>query len=220
LNWLSDPGDIYRQSFAHIQHHLDLHDHDPAIAPVIERVVHAAGMLDLVNDIAHSADFVAAGAGALMQGCPVFCDSTMVAAGLVRTESFHDDRIQVMIDHPDVGHRAKTRHTTRSAAAIDIWQERLNDALVVIGNAPTALFRLLECIADDAITPAAIIGIPVGFIGAAESKERLIAQTPPVAYFTVRGTRGGSAMASAALNALVRIANGPGNTPLPETQDP
>ncbi len=220
MNWLADPESITRQSFAHIRQALALQDWDPAIVPVIERVVHASGMLDLVDAIAHSDDFAARGIDALRRGRPVFCDCAMVAAGLTRTPSFHPGRVQVMIDHPDVACHARARCTTRSAAAIDVWRTQLNDALIVIGNAPTALFRLLERVTRDAITPAAIIGIPVGFIGATESKERLIVQMPPVAYFTVRGTRGGSAMASAALNALVRMAAGQGNTAPPGTLDP
>ncbi|MCY4260670.1 MAG: precorrin-8X methylmutase [Rhodobacteraceae bacterium] len=209
-----DPEEIVRKSFAHIRSRMDPGDHSPGVIPIIERVVHAAGMLDLVDDVAYSDDFVAAGQHALIRRCRIYCDSDMVAAGLTPSLQFRRDQIRVMLDHADVDRHAREHRTTRSAAAIDVWQSQLGGAIIVIGNAPTALFKLLDAIRSGAARPAVIIGITVWFVGAAESKEALIRHPVPTPYFTVRGTRGGSAMAAAAMNALVRMTAGQSNASL------
>jgi precorrin-8X/cobalt-precorrin-8 methylmutase len=164
-------------------------------------MIHACGMVDLAADVAASPGFGAAGERALRDGAPILCDSKMVANGVTRARLPRDNEVVCTLDHPSVPALAAEIGNTRTAAAMELWRDRLGGALVAIGNAPTALFRLLEMLDEGAPAPAAIIGMPVGFVGAAESKEALVADGR-VPYLVVRGRKGGSAMAAAAINAV------------------
>ena len=201
--YLRDPAAIYRESFATIRREARL-DHLPAnIADIAVRLIHACGMTDIVDDLVCTVDAASTARAALAKGAPVFCDSAMVAAGIMRDRmSARNDVICTLAD-PRVPALAKQQATTRSAAAVDLWRGRLAGAVVAFGNAPTALFHLLDLLADGAPRPAAILAFPVGFVGAAESKEALIAGSFGVPYLTLRGRRGGSALAAAAVNALI-----------------
>jgi precorrin-8X/cobalt-precorrin-8 methylmutase len=196
-----DGAEIYRRSFAIIRSEADLSRFTPDEARVAVRVIHACGMVEIARDLAFSPGFVEAARGALLQGKPVFCDSKMVANGITRTRLPANNEIVCTLDTPGIADRAAHLDTTRSAAALDLWLDRLGGAVVAIGNAPTALFRLLELIYQGAPEPAVIIGMPVGFVGAAESKEAL-ASHGGVPFLIVKGRKGGSAMAVAAVNAL------------------
>ncbi len=200
-SYIRDGGDIYERSFATIRSEADLSGYDPVTERVVVRMIHACGMTDLPRDIAHSPDFGAAGASALRGGAPILCDAQMVASGVTRARLPAGNDVICMLDDPRIPAHAKELGTTRSAAALDFWRDRLAGSVVVIGNAPTALFRLLEMLEEGAGRPAAVIGVPVGFIGAAESK-RALAELKPVPFIVVHGRRGGSAMAAAAVNAL------------------
>jgi precorrin-8X/cobalt-precorrin-8 methylmutase len=196
--WLRDPEEIYRQSFAIIHAETPLDGLPPALAEVAVRIVHACGMTDVVTDLAHAGDPAVAACRALAKGVPILTDSRMTADGIIRSRLSGENAVICTLDE------AEARGTTRSAAAVDLWGTRLDNAVVAIGNAPTALFRLLELLADDAPRPAAILAFPVGFVGAVESKEALIAHAD-VPYLTLRGRRGGSAMAAAAVNAVAGL---------------
>ncbi|RJF68320.1 precorrin-8X methylmutase [Rhodopseudomonas palustris] len=193
---------IYRQSFAIIRAEARLERFAPDAEIIAVRIIHASGMVDVADDIVFSGDFVAAGRAALRAGAPILCDAQMVANGVTRKRLPADNEVICTLSDPRVPALAAAMNTTRSAAALELWRARLDGAVVAIGNAPTALFRLLEILAEPgAPKPAAIIGIPVGFVGAAESKEALL-EAAPVPCVVVRGRRGGSAMAAAAINAL------------------
>ncbi|KPF96989.1 precorrin-8X methylmutase [Rhodopseudomonas sp. AAP120] len=193
---------IYRQSFAIIRAEAKLQRFAPDAEIVAVRIIHASGMVDVADDIVFSGDFVAAGRAALRAGAPILCDAQMVANGVTRKRLPADNEVICTLSDPRVAALAEQMSTTRSAAALELWRERLDGAVVAIGNAPTALFRLLEMLAEPGVPkPAAIIGIPVGFVGAAESKEALL-EAAPAPCVVVRGRRGGSAMAAAAINAL------------------
>ena len=197
---------IYRASFATIRAETDL-SHVPADAEkVAVRMVHASGQTDLTRDLAIHPDLVRAARTALTGGAPILCDAHMVASGVTRARLPRDNEVVCTLRDPRVPDLADSWGTTRSAAAVSLWAHRLAGALVAIGNAPTALFHLLEMLDAGAPRPAAIIGVPVGFIGAAESKEALVAHPSGVPYLAVRGRRGGSAMAASALNALAQEA--------------
>jgi precorrin-8X/cobalt-precorrin-8 methylmutase len=200
-----DPEAIYRESFARIEAEAGtaLASLPPGVARVAVRLIHACGMTDLVQDLATTPDFVEASRAALGRGAPILCDAAMVASGIMRRHLPARVEIVAAIDLPGVAERAAQIGNTRSAAAMELLGERIEGALVAIGNAPTALFRLLEMIELDGIRPAAILGFPVGFVGAAESKEALIAADLGIPYLTLRGRRGGSALAAAAVNALI-----------------
>jgi precorrin-8X/cobalt-precorrin-8 methylmutase len=198
----TDGATIYRRSFAIIRAEARLGRFDAGDEKVAVRIIHASGMVDVADDIVFSQNFSAAAAAALRKGAPIFCDAQMVAHGITRARLPADNAVICTLSDPRVPALAVARSTTRSAAAIELWRERLAGSVVVIGNAPTALFRLLEILQEpDVSPPAAVIGIPVGFIGAAESKEALLA-SGLVPSVIVRGRRGGSAMAAAALNAV------------------
>jgi len=199
-DYVRDGAEIYRRSFAIIRAEADLVRFTPDEARVAVRVIHACGMVEIARDLVFAANFVAAARGALLAGRPVLCDSKMVANGITRARLPADNAIICTLDAPDIAARAANLATTRSAAALDLWLDRMEDAVVAIGNAPTALFRLLELIDAGAPRPAAVIGMPVGFVGAAESKEALAAYGLP--FLIVRGRKGGSAMAVATVNAL------------------
>jgi precorrin-8X/cobalt-precorrin-8 methylmutase len=202
LDYERDGAAIYRASFATIRAEADLSTTPPDIEAVVVRMIHASGMTDLPPLVAASADFAAAARTALRAGAPILADSRMVANGITRSRLPADNQIVCTLDHPDVPAEARVARTTRSAVAVDRWLPVVDGAVAVFGNAPTALFRLLELLLDGRARPAAIIGLPVGFVGAAESKEALETLDHGVPYLIVRGRRGGSAMAAAAVNAL------------------
>ena len=200
---LRDPEAICRASFAAIRREAPV-DRLPAdLQPLALRLIHSCGMADILADLAWSADAVAAGRGALAAGAPVLVDATMVAAGIRRERLPAGNQVVCTLADPRTPALAAAQATTRSAAAVDLWQGRLAGAVVAIGNAPTALFRLLELLAAGAPAPALVLGFPVGFIGAAEAKEALIARRPALPYITLRGRRGGSGLAAAAVNGLM-----------------
>lgn len=200
IAYLQDGAEIYRRSFATIRAEADLDAFDPILSRAVVRMIHACGMVDLAEDVVASPGFGASAEAALRGGAPILCDATMVASGVTRARLPADNEVLCMLSDPRVPGLAVELATTRTAAAVELWRDRLAGSLVVIGNAPTALFRLLEVLAHGAPGPAAVIGVPVGFIGAAESKEALAATT--IEHLSVRGRRGGSAIASAAVNAL------------------
>jgi precorrin-8X/cobalt-precorrin-8 methylmutase len=201
LDYIRDGAEIYRRSFAIIRAEADLARFQGAAERVAVRMIHACGMIDLPRDINLSPDFAAAGEAALRAGAPILCDSKMVANGITRARLPARNEVVCTLDDPRVPALARALNNTRTAAALDLWRDRLDGALVVVGNAPTALFRLLELLDEGAPRPAAAIGVPVGFVGAAESKEAL-ARDGRVPFLVVHGRRGGSAMAAAAVNAL------------------
>jgi precorrin-8X/cobalt-precorrin-8 methylmutase len=198
----ADGARIYRDSFAAIRAEADLEGLPDDVARVAVRIIHACGMTDLAGDLAFSPNAVKAARTALLAGAPILCDAQMVASGITRGRLPAGNEIVCTLPDPRVPGLAARLGTTRSAAAIDLWLDRLEGAVVAIGNAPTALFRLLELIRDGRARPAAILGLPVGFIGAAESKRALAGNPLGLEYLVVHGRRGGSAMAVAAVNAI------------------
>lgn len=201
-DYIRDGAAIYRQSFATIRAEADLSAIPDDLKPVAVRVIHACGMVDAAQDLLFSADVGAAARAALRAGAPILCDSEMVAHGVTRARLPADNAVVCTLRDPTVPDLAKSIGNTRSAAALDLWGDRLGGSVVAIGNAPTALFYLLEMLAAGAPKPAAILGFPVGFVGAMESKEALAENPFGVPYLAIRGRRGGSAMAAAAVNAL------------------
>jgi precorrin-8X/cobalt-precorrin-8 methylmutase len=200
VEYVRDGAEIYRRSFATIRAEADLSGLPADVAAVAVRMIHACGMVDLVADIGFSAGVVTAARKALLGGAPILCDAEMVASGVTRRRLPAGNEVICTLRDPSVPALAASLGTTRSAAALDLWGDRLDGAVVAIGNAPTALFRLLESVEAGWPRPAAILGIPVGFIGAAESKEALAASG--LEHLIVRGRRGGSAITAAAINAL------------------
>jgi precorrin-8X/cobalt-precorrin-8 methylmutase len=199
--YVRDGAEIYRRSFAIIRAESDLARFNAAEEPVAVRIIHACGMPEIARDIVMSPGFAERARQALKDGAPILCDSKMVANGVTRARLPAGNDVLCTLDDPSVPAIAKRLDNTRSAAALELWRERLAGSVVVIGNAPTALFRLLEMLDEGAPSPAAVIGLPVGFVGAMESKEALAAQGG-VPFLIVRGRKGGSAMAAAAINAL------------------
>ena len=199
--YIRDGAEIYRNSFAIIRAESDLSRFKANEEKVVVRIIHSCGMVDIADDVVMSPTFAASASQALLRGAPILCDAKMVAHGITRSRLPRDNNVICTLDDPSVVGIAADIGNTRSAAALELWRPHLEGAVVAIGNAPTALFRLLDMIDQGAPAPAAIIGVPVGFVGAAESKEALAAQTR-VPFLVVRGRRGGSAMAVAALNAL------------------
>jgi precorrin-8X/cobalt-precorrin-8 methylmutase len=195
-----DGAEIYRRSFATIRAEADLTGLPDDVARAVVRMIHACGQVDLVADVAHSPDVVRRAREALDAGAPVLCDARMVASGVTRRRLPKDNDVICTLDDPRVPALAAELGTTRTAAALELWRDRLDGAVAAIGNAPTALFHLLEMVAAGAPRPAAVLGIPVGFIGAAESKEALAASD--LEFLVVRGRRGGSAITAAAVNAI------------------
>jgi precorrin-8X/cobalt-precorrin-8 methylmutase len=201
-DYVRDGAEIYRRSFATIRAEADLARFPADVERVVVRMIHACGMVDLVDDVACSPGVVAEARAALLAGAPVLCDARMIASGITRHRLPAGNEVVCTLADPAVPALAESLGTTRSAAALDLWGDRLGGAVVAIGNAPTALFRLLELLAAGAPRPAAVLGLPVGFVGAAESKAALAAHAPGVPYLVVHGRRGGSAMAVAAVNAI------------------
>lgn len=198
--YLRDPAQIYRRSFEIIRAEADFSGLPPDAEEVATRIIHACGMPEITADLRISPDFVAAAKTALAAGAPIFVDAEMVRHGII------DKSLDVIctLNDPRARENGLATGTTRSAAALELWRSRLGGSIAVIGNAPTALFALLEMIDAGAARPAAIVGFPVGFVGAAESKDELHANPRGIAYATLLGRRGGSAMAASVVNALMR----------------
>lgn len=204
MSYVRDPAEIYRLSFETIRQEADLSGLDMALHPLVIRMIHASGMVDLATDVVGDPDLPRAVRDAVSQGRPVFCDCEMVRSGLITRDLPTDVDVRVTLNHPEVPHLAKSLGTTRSAAAVELWRSDLEGAVVVIGNAPTALFHLIDLLGTGAPRPAAIIATPVGFVGAAESKALLATMSQSIPFLTLRGRRGGSAIAAAAVNAALR----------------
>jgi precorrin-8X/cobalt-precorrin-8 methylmutase len=203
-SYLRDGAAIYRRSFAIIRAEADLSRFTAEQAEIAVRMIHACGQVDIAERIVFGGDLVMAARGALAAGAPVLCDSEMLAHGITRARLPLGNDVICTLNDPCTAAIAAKINTTRSAAALDLWLDRLAGAVIAIGNAPTALFRLLELLDAGAPKPAAILGIPVGFVGAAEAKETLAASASGVPFLIVRGRIGGSAITAAALNALAR----------------
>jgi precorrin-8X/cobalt-precorrin-8 methylmutase len=199
--YIRDGAEIYRRSFAIIRAEADLGQFNALEERVAVRIIHACGMTGIARDIVMSKDFAERGRAALLAGAPILCDSKMVANGITRARLPAVNPVVCTLDDPSVPELARRIANTRTAAAMELWRDRLGGAVVAVGNAPTALFRLLEMVDDGAPRPAAVIGVPVGFVGAMESKEAL-ASDGRLPFLIVRGRLGGSAMAAAAINAL------------------
>lgn len=205
FDYEKDGAAIYRASFATIRAEADLGGLPADVSQVVVRMIHACGMVDLVEDLAYTPEVVARAREALRAGAPVFCDAQMVASGVTRRRLPAGNDVVCTLSDPAVPELARRMGTTRSAAALELWRDRLEGSVVAVGNAPTALFRLLEILEEGgagAPRPAAVIGVPVGFIGAAESKEALAGHPAAPHHLVVRGRRGGSAIAAAAINAI------------------
>jgi len=203
-DYLRDDGAIYESSFAIIRAEADLARFSAEEADIAVRMIHACGQVSAAEFITFAPGLVTAARGALKAGARILCDAEMVAHGVTRARLPADNDVICTLRDPAVPELAAQLGTTRSAAALELWRDRLDGAVVAIGNAPTALFRLLEMLEAGAARPAAILGVPVGFVGAAESKEALAANPYGVPWLIVRGRIGGSAMTAAALNALAR----------------
>jgi precorrin-8X/cobalt-precorrin-8 methylmutase len=202
--YLREGAAIYERSFAIIRAEADLSAFAPQEADIVVRMIHACGLVEAARHIGFGGDLVGAARRALAAGAPILCDAEMVAHGVTRARLPARNEVICTLHDARVPALAQQLGTTRSAAALELWTERLAGAVVAIGNAPTALFRLIEMLAAGAAKPAAIIGVPVGFVGAAESKAALAADPHGVPFLVVRGRMGGSAMAAAAVNALAR----------------
>jgi precorrin-8X/cobalt-precorrin-8 methylmutase len=197
-----DGAEICRRSFATIRATADLSRFSPEEAQIAVRMIHSCGMVDLVDDIAFSPGVVLRARHALRRGAPILCDVQMVASGVTRRRLPADNEVLCTLTEPRVGDLAREMGNTRTAASVELWRDRLDGAVVAVGNAPTALFHLLDLLGDTDIRPAAILGIPVGFIGAAESKQALVDSDLGLSYIVVHGRRGGSAITCGALNAI------------------
>ncbi|WP_321793994.1 precorrin-8X methylmutase [Caballeronia sp. J97] len=201
-DYIRDGAEIYRQSFATIRAEADLAAVPADLEKLAVRLIHACGMVDIVSDLRFSGGAGSAGRAALLAGAPILCDARMVAEGITRARLPADNRVICTLGDPSISERARAMGNTRSAAALELWRPHLEGAIVAIGNAPTALFHLLDMLDAGAPKPALILGFPVGFIGAAESKAMLAADSRGVPFVALLGRRGGSAMAAAAVNAL------------------
>jgi precorrin isomerase len=202
FEYIRDANEIYRNSFAIIRAEAKLDILPTDVAKVAVRMIHACGMTDIVTDIAYSPTAVQTGREALAKGAAILCDSRMVAEGITRSRLSANNEIICTLNHPKVPEIAEKIQNTRSAAALELWYPHLEGSVIAIGNAPTALFKLLEMIDAGATKPALILGFPVGFVGAAESKAELAANSRGVPFLTLHGRRGGSAIAVAAVNAI------------------
>ncbi|MBS0016909.1 MAG: precorrin-8X methylmutase [Arthrospira sp. SH-MAG29] len=204
IDYLRDGNQIYQKSFGIIRDETDFKGLSDDLSHVAVRLIHACGMTDIVGDLNASEDAVKAGREALQQGKPIFCDAMMVARGITKKRLPKNNPIICTLNHPDVPDIARQINNTRSAAALELWGDNLQGAVVAIGNAPTALFHLLEMLDDGLVKPALILGFPVGFVGAAESKLELASNSRGIPFITLHGRRGGSAIAAAAVNALAK----------------
>jgi len=204
IDYIRDGTEIYTKSFATIRAEADLSSLPADLESVAVRLIHSCGMTDIVTDLAASPDAATHGRKALAAGAPILCDARMIAEGITRKRLPANNQVICTLWHPDVPELARQIGNTRSAAALDLWLDNLDGAVVAIGNAPTALFRLLEMLDAGAPKPALILGFPVGFVGAAESKAELATNSRGVPFIALHGRRGGSAMATAAVNALAK----------------
>ncbi|PZU96533.1 MAG: precorrin-8X methylmutase [Pseudanabaena sp.] len=204
LDYIRDGNEIYRQSFATIRAEADFSGLPQDLEVVAVRLIHACGMTDIVQDLAYSEDVVQIGREALQNGGNILCDAQMVANGVTRKRLPAQNQVICTLNDPAVPELAHSIGNTRSAAALELWRSHIANSIVAIGNAPTALFRLLELLDDGFPKPAVILGFPVGFVGAIESKAELAANSRGVPFLTIHGRRGGSAMCAAAINALAR----------------
>ncbi len=202
MDYIRDGAEIYRRSFATIRREADLSRVPSDLEKLAVRVIHACGMVDAAGDLVFSESAGKAGRDALAAGAPILCDARMVAEGITRARLPAKNRVICTLGEPQVPGLAARIGNTRSAAALELWRPDLAGSVVAIGNAPTALYRLLEMLDEGAPRPALILGFPVGFIGAAESKDELAANSRGVPFVALRGRRGGSAIAAAAVNAL------------------
>ena len=200
--YVKDPSAIYAESFRTVQKEARLERFQSDMHPLITRVIHACGMVEVADRLAWSRGAYSVGHRALADGAPILCDCEMVAAGIIRRYLPAGNEVIVTLNDPSVPERARAIGNTRSAAAVEMWGDHLEGAIVAIGNAPTALFHLMELLDAGAPKPAVILGFPVGFVGAAESKAELAASSRGCEFVALRGRRGGSAIASAAVNAL------------------
>jgi len=206
VDYLHDPKIIYRQSFTTIRREADLSKLPEDIAEIAVRLIHACGMIDIVEDLYYSSNVAQMAKAALTKGAPILCDARMVVEGIIHSGLPNNNEVLCWNSHPECLKLAKRMETTRSAAAVEFWRPKLPGSIVAIGNAPTTLFRLMELLKEGIDPPAVIFGFPVGFIGAVESKELLKKQCQgEVPFLTLSGRRGGSAMAAAAVNALPNI---------------
>ncbi|KAA0111750.1 precorrin-8X methylmutase [Mycolicibacterium sp. P1-5] len=202
LDYIRDAAEIYRQSFATIRAEADLTPFPEDVARVVVRLIHTCGQVDVAEHVAFTPGVVAATYAALLSGAPILCDSSMVAAGITAARLPAGNEVVTLVADPRAPELAQRSGNTRSAAGVELWADRLPGAVVAIGNAPTALFRLLELIDDGVPGPVSVLGGPVGFVGSAQSKQELIDRPRGVEYLLVKGRRGGSAMAAAAVNAI------------------
>ena len=204
MEYIKNGVEIYRKSFAIIRSETNWENLPDDLAPVAVRLIHSCGMTDITKDLEASPDAVKIGRNALAGGAAILCDSQMVANGITKARLPKDNPIICTLNHPEVTELARQINNTRSAAALELWRPHLAGAVVAIGNAPTALFRLLELLDQNVDKPALILGFPVGFVGAAESKTELATNSRGVPFITLHGRRGGSAIAAAAVNALAK----------------
>jgi precorrin-8X/cobalt-precorrin-8 methylmutase len=204
MEYIKNGEEIYRKSFAIIRAETNWENLPDDLAPVAVRLIHSCGMTDITEDLEASPDAVKIGRNALAGGAAILCDSQMVANGITKARLPKNNPIICTLNHPEVTELARQINNTRSAAALELWRPRLAGAVVAIGNAPTALFRLLELLDQNVDKPALILGFPVGFVGAAESKTELATNSRGVPFITLNGRRGGSAIAAAAVNALAK----------------
>ena len=202
LDYLRDAGEIYRQSFATIRAEADLSRFPDDVARVVVRMIHTCGQVDLSEHVAFTPGVVTATHAALAAGAPILCDASMVAAGITAARLPAGNEVVSLVTDPRAAELAARRDTTRSAAGVELWADKMGGAVLAIGNAPTALFRLLELIDDGVPAPVAVLGGPVGFVGSDQSKQELIDNPRGMDYLVVQGRRGGSAMAAAAVNAI------------------
>jgi len=202
MNYIRNPEEIYNRSFSMIRAEANLESLPVDLIPLAVRIIHSCGMTDIVTDLAASPQVVSIGRKAIAAGKPILCDAEMVAKGIIQRRLPADNRVVCTLNYPEVAELAREIGNTRSAAAVELWKPDLENAIAVIGNAPTALFHLLELLDAGFPKPAVILGFPVGFVGAAESKAALAADSRGVPFVTLHGRRGGSAIAAAAVNAL------------------
>lgn len=202
LDYIRDAAEIYRQSFATIRSEANLDGLPEDVARVVVRLIHTCGQIDLSEHVSYTPGVVTAAHRALAGGAPILCDSSMVVAGITAARLPAGNEVVSLVADPRAAALAGELNTTRSAAGVQLWADRMDGAVLAIGNAPTALFRLLELIDEGVPAPVAVLGGPVGFVGSAQSKDELIANPRGMEYLVVRGRRGGSAMAAAAVNAI------------------
>lgn len=202
LDYIRDAAEIYRQSFATIRAEANLDGLPADVARVVVRLIHTCGQVDLPEQVAYTDGVVAGAHAALAAGAPILCDSSMVAAGITAARLPAGNEVVSLVADPRAAELARQLGTTRSAAGVQLWSDRMPGAVLAIGNAPTALFRLLELIDEGMAAPAAVLGGPVGFVGSAQSKDELVNDPRGMEYLVVRGRRGGSAIAAAAVNAI------------------